>query len=206
MVVNGAYVEVLWNDKFIPKQSFTVEAWVRPDWSISDPKADRFVLDLRDHNPGTGFALFAQADLNQPGMYRWVGLMGNGGAGADGFTVVTADAIKLGSGGAAADVVYLAMIYDSPNNTLTLFVNGGVDGVGVQVANVPTYIPTTTQPLWIGAGAPFVARRPQPQQPPDVPASPLFPFLGAIQDVAIWRDALKVSDIQTRLRNGNGTT
>jgi Concanavalin A-like lectin/glucanases superfamily len=203
MVVNGAYVEVLWNDKFIPKQSFTVEAWVRPDWSISDPKADRFVLDVRDHNPGTGFALYAQADLNQPGVYHWVGLMGNGGAGTDGFTIVTADEIMLGSGGTPAGVVYLAMIYDAPNNTLTLFVNGGVDGVGVQVTAVPTYIPTTTQPLWIGAGAPYVDRRPQPD---GTLGSPLFPFVGAIQDVAIWRDALKVADIQTRLRNGNGTT
>jgi hypothetical protein len=95
------------------------------------------------------------------------------------------------------------MIYDAPNNTLTLFVNGGVDGVGVQVTAVPTYIPTTTQPLWIGAGAPYVDRRPQPV---GTLGSPLFPFVGAIQDVAIWRDALKAEDIQTRSRNGNGTT
>jgi hypothetical protein len=202
MVVNGAYVEVLWNDKFIPKQSFTVEAWVRPDWSVSDPKADRFVLDLRDRNPGTGFALFAQADLNQPGVYNWVALMGNGGMGADGFTPVTGGGVNLGSGGAPAAAVYLALTYDAPNQTLTFFVDGGVDGVGVQVTSVP-YVPTTTQPLWIGAGAPYVDRRPQPD---GTIGSPLFPFVGAIQDVAIWRDALKVVDIQTRLRNGNGTT
>jgi hypothetical protein len=202
MVVNGALVEVPWNDKFIPKQSFTVEAWVRPDWSISDPKADRFVLDVRDFNPGTGFAFFAQADLNQPGVYNWVALIGNGGMGADGFTPVTGGGVKLGSGGTPAAAVYLALTYDAPNQTLTFFVDGGVDGAGVQVTSVP-YVPTTTQPLWIGAGAPYVDRRPQPD---GTIGSPLFPFVGAIQDVAIWRDALKVVDIQTRLRNGNGTT
>jgi hypothetical protein len=88
MVVNGSYVEVLWNDKFIPKNSFTVEAWVRPDWSTSDPNADRFVLDMRDHNPGTGFALLAQADQNQPGVYHWLGVMGNGRARANGLSCV----------------------------------------------------------------------------------------------------------------------
>jgi hypothetical protein len=197
VVVDGSYVEVLWNDKFIPKQSFTVEAWVRPDWSVNDPNADRFVLDLRDNNPGTGFALFAQADLNQPGVYRWVALIGNGGMGADGFTPVTADAVKLGS----ADPVYLALTYDASNQTLTFFVNGGVDGVGVQVTSA--YVPTTTQPLWMGAGAPFVDRRPQPA---GTLGSPLFPFVGALQDVAIWGIALKNDDIQRRTRNGNGTT
>jgi hypothetical protein len=108
MVVNGSYVEVLWNDKFIPKQSFTVEAWVRPDWSTSDPNADRFVLDMRDRNPGAGFALLAQADQTQPGTYHWVGVIGNGGTGVDGFTLVTADEVTLGSGGAPAAPVYLA--------------------------------------------------------------------------------------------------
>jgi hypothetical protein len=196
---------VLWNDKFIPKQSFTVEAWARPDWSVNDPKADRYVMDSRDISPGTGFALFAQADPNQPGVYNWAGIMGNGDAGIKGFTIVVADAIVLRSGEPPADTVYLAMTFDATNQTLTLFVNGGNDGVGTAVPGV-SYMPNTTQPLWIGAGAPYVARRPQPAQPPDVPASPLFPFVGAIQDVAIWSDALSATDIQTRSRNGNGTT
>jgi hypothetical protein len=93
--------------------------------------------------------------------------------------------------------------YDAPSQTLTLFVNGGADGVGVQVPSVP-YLPNMTQPLWIGAGAPYVTRRMQPVGPD--PASPLFPFVGAIQDVAIWSDALKSDAIQTRTSNGNGTT
>jgi hypothetical protein len=205
MVVNGSYVEVSWNDKFIPKNSFTVEAWVRPDWTVNNPNADRFVLDLRDFNPGTGFALTAQADPTQPGVYHWAGIMGNGASGGAGFTPVVGDEIKLASGGAPAEPVYLAMTYDAPNQTLTLFVNGGGEGGGTKVLGVP-YMPNMTQPLWIGAGASYVPRRPQPLQPPDVPASPLFPFVGAIQDVAIWRDVLAPSDILTRFNNGSGNS
>src|SRR4051812_31640970 len=62
MVVNGCLVEVPFNTKFVPTTSFTVEAWVRPDWTAADPPAWRFVLDMRDLNPGRGIALFARAE------------------------------------------------------------------------------------------------------------------------------------------------
>jgi hypothetical protein len=201
MVVNGCYVEVPWNKKFIPTESFTVEAWVRPDWSGSDPQADRFVLDSRDLNPGTGFALYAQADPNQSGVYHWAGIMGNGASGSEGFTIVAGDEIKLGSVAMPAKPVYLALTYDAPNQTLTFYVNGGGEGGGIKVTSV-AYMANTTQPLWIGAGSPYVTRRPQPV---DILASPLFPFVGAIQDVAIYNDVLNPGDIVTHFNNGNGT-
>ena len=94
------------------------------------------------------------------------------------------------------------MTYDAPNQTLTVYVNGGGEGGGIKVTSV-AYMPNTTQPLWIGAGSPYVPRRTQPPGP-DV-ASPLFPFVGAIQDVAIYNDVLKASDIVTHFNNGNGT-
>jgi hypothetical protein len=37
-----------------------------------------------------------------------------------------------------------------------------------------------------------------------VVASPLFPFFGALQDVAIYNAALSPAVIQTHLQNGNG--
>lgn len=201
VVVNGCYVEVPFNVKFIPQASFTIEAWVRVDWSASDPHAWRFVLDMRDFNPGKGFALFAKAEDNQPGVYRWAGIVGNGSAGGAGFTILATDelTIPLSSAGTPAGPTYLALTYDSVSQTLTLFVNGQPQG---KVTSVP-YMPNTAQPLWIGAGAPFVARRPQPA---GVPGSPLFPFVGAIQDVAIYSAALTSDVILTHLNNGNGTT
>jgi Concanavalin A-like lectin/glucanases superfamily len=194
--VDGGYVEVPFNIKFVPQASFTVEAWVRADWTASDPQAWRVVLDMRDFNPATGFALFAQTDDDQPGTYHWAGVIGSGAAG---FTIVTGVElpITLGVAGMPVDPTYLALTYDGPSQTLTLFVNGEPQNNVSSVA----YVPNTTQPLWIGAGAPFVPRRPQPD---GVLASPLFPFVGALQDVAIYSAALQSGDIITHFQNGSG--
>ena len=54
------------------------------------------------------------------------------------------------------------MTFDTATLKLTLFVNGEQQG---QV-DAPMYAPNATQPLWIGAGAPFVAPRPQPDDKP----------------------------------------
>ena len=197
--VDGGYVEVPFNVKFVPQTSFTVEAWVRADWTASDPQAWRVVLDMRNISPGTGFALFAKTDDNQPGMYRWAGILGNGDSGTAGFTIIDSVElpITLGAAGMPVDPVYLALTYDGPSQTLTLFVNGEQQNKVTAVA----YVPNTTQPLWIGAGAPFAPRRPQPD---GVLAGPLFPFVGAIQDVAIYSAALQPGDILTHFNNGNG--
>jgi hypothetical protein len=200
VVVNGAYVEAPWNDKFVPKQSFTVEAWVRVDWTAADPHAWRFVLDMRERNPVTaGFAIYAKADDNAPGVYRWAAILGNGSAGFK-FLDNTEALIALKQPGAdSGTTFYLVLTYDSTSKTLTLFVNNEKAG---EINS--DYVPNTTQPLWIGAGAPYIARRPQPAGPD--PASPLFPFVGAIQDVAIYRAVLDAATMNTHFRNGNGTT
>jgi hypothetical protein len=189
MVVNGAYVEVPFNVKFVPQGSFTVEAWVRVGWTAGDPNAWRFVLDMRDLNPGKGFGLFAKPEDNQPGVYRWAGIVGNGDSGSAGFTILPSNelTITLSSDGTPPEPVYLALTFDG--QMLTLFVNGQPQG------NI------STNYVWIGAGAPYVARRPQPD---GVVASPLFPFVGAIQDVAIYSAALTSDVILTHYDNGSG--
>jgi uncharacterized membrane-anchored protein len=63
------------------------------------------------------------------------------------------------------------------------------------------YVPNTTKPLFIGAGVPFGLQRPQPV---GVAAGPLFPFVGALQDVAIYSKALGPDVILTHLHNGSG--
>ncbi len=201
VVVNGCYVEVPFNAKFIPETSFTIEAWVRPDWDSNATPANRFVLDSRDLNPDTGFALFAQAVDDQPGTYRWAGMVGNGGTGSEGFTVVPSEelTIMLGSAETPAASSYLALTFDAASQTLTLFVNGQALGS----ASSAVYVPNSTQPLWIGAAAPYVPRRPQPV---DALASPLFPFVGAIQDVAIYSAALSADTILLHFHNGRGNS
>jgi hypothetical protein len=198
VVVNGAYVEVPFVPKLLADTAFTIEAWVRVGWSDGDPDALRFVVDARDF-PGKGFAIFAKTEDNQPHVYRWAGVAGNGGAGLEGFTVVTTSemTITLSSGGSPPDPVYLALTCDG--QTLRLYVNGEQQGQGPLPS---AYVANTVQPLWIGAGAPYVDRR--PMQAAGMPGSPLFPFVGAIQDVALYRTALPASDISTHFRNGSG--
>ncbi len=197
MVVNGCYVEVPWNDKFIPKTSFTVEAWVRVDWTASDPHAYRSVLDMRERTPvTTGFAIFAKADDTMPGVYRWAAAIGDGSA-----TFVPLESNEMtitlkDPAASAGTIFYIALTYDG--QTLSLFVNGDPQG-GVAAG----YAPNAAQVLWIGAGTPYSPRRTQPAGPDA--ASPLFPFVGAIQDVAIYKIALDPETIGTHFRNGNGT-
>ncbi len=200
VVVNGCYVEVPWNMKFVPQGSFTVEAWVRVGWSDTDPDAWRFVLDMRDLNPGKGFALFAKNDDDQPGKYRWAAIIGNGSSGSAGFDIIPSEEllVTLSGMGTTPDPVYLALTFNSATNTATLFVDGEQQGTATSIS----YLPNTAQPLWIGAGAPFVTRR--PNQSADQPGSPLFPFHGAIQDVAIYSDALGPDVILLHHQNGTG--
>lgn len=198
VVVNGCYVEAPFVDKLMLPTSFTVEAWVRVDWTNNAPDAWRFVVDGRD-TPGKGFALFAKTEEGQPGVYRWAGFVGNGSPGSAGFSLVTTteSTISLSTSDTPAKPVYLALTYDGPTQTVTLFVDGQQQGQTTSVA----YLPNTTQPIWIGAGAAFVPRRPQPD---GVVGSPLFPFVGAIQDVALYRIALAPGDITTHFHNGSG--
>ena len=64
---------------------------MRVDWDASAPHAYRFVLDARDLDPCTGFALYAKADDNWPGIYHWEAATGNGGTGGAAFTLATSD-------------------------------------------------------------------------------------------------------------------
>jgi hypothetical protein len=198
MVVNGCYVEVPRNDKFIPKESFSVEAWVRVDWTADDPQAWRFVLDCREFSPATaGFGMFAKADDNLPGVYRWAAVLGDG---TGSFIYIDSGEVTITLKGTAAPTTpqYVAFTYDSSSQTLILYVNGEQQSTRTNVG----YAPNATQPLWIGAGSPFVPRRPQPA---GVAASPLFPFVGAIQDVAIYSTVLAPDAITLHFNNGNGT-
>ncbi len=201
IVVNGCYVNVPFNAAFNPPTSFTIEAWVRVDWDVNAPHAYRTVMDARGFNPCTGFALLAKADDNQPGVYHWEAMIGNGGNGSAGFTVTTSDdpPIALNDASLPAGVTYyLAVTYDGPSQTLILYVDGEQRGPKVTSA---VYAPNTTQPLWIGAGGSYVPMRPQP---PNVAGSPLFPFVGAIQDVAVYNAALTSDVILLHYHNGNG--
>jgi hypothetical protein len=143
MVVSGCYVEAPFNAKFIPATSFTLEAWVRPDWTADDPHAFRFVLDMREIAPATaGFGLCAKAVDGEPGVYAWRGIFGDGST-----AFVILDSIeapfKLKDPAAAAGTThYLALAYDADGQTLTLFVNGAQNAQATSVAYALNMTPT----------------------------------------------------------------
>jgi hypothetical protein len=195
--VNGGYVSVPLNVAF-NLSSFTVEAWVQVDWNETDPvnfpPALRFVVDSREFSGtnATGFALFATADNH------WaVGV----GSGAAGQTLLKGEKVAFNA------VSYVAATYDGNSQTLTLFVNGIVSAPAM--TGVP-FVANTTVPLFIGTGAPWQPLRPQPPAVQLSNTAPLSPFVGEIQDVAIYNIALPGGSMDTNdvifthAQNGKG--
>jgi hypothetical protein len=199
IAVNGGYVSVPQNAALNPP-SFTVEAWVRVDWNNTDPvnfpPAYRAVIDSRAFavNSATGFALFATPDNH------WAVSVGGGAAGQ---TTVTGETVMFNM------TSYVAATYDGASQTLTLF----VDGIRSSPAMAGVaYVPNATSPLFIGSGAPSSPLRPQPPAVPVNQTAPLLPFLGEIEDVAIYNIALPGGTMDandvifTHAQNGNGAS
>jgi hypothetical protein len=71
-------------------------------------------------------------------------------------------------------------------------------------------VQNATSPLFIGTGAPSFPLRPQPPAVPLDQTSPLTPFVGAIENVAIYNAALPGGNMDandvifTHAQNGNG--
>jgi len=168
--LDGAFVHVPPQAALNP-DSFTIEAWVRVEWDGTAERAVRCVIDSRDSD--TGFALLVNEDN------FWEARVGTGGGRM--FAAVTGDhTIRFGV------TYHVAATYDRASGALALFVDDeqylttGVD-----------YVRNTTQPLWIGAGFPFLSR-------------PLAPFKGKIQSVALYNTALRVDVLRRHSLNGNG--
>jgi len=161
--------------------SFTLEAWVKPQWSAGDPQI-RAVLVSANSTAGAGFALLATTDN------FWQIQVGIGGGN---FTPVTAtENIPLNSPVAQ----YLAVTFDSVTQALTLFVGtveGGFNSFSSTLMNA--YVPedsSSSTSLFIGMGR------------PDMPGG-MFPFNGFIQDVAIYNVALEAGIVQGHFMLGS---
>jgi hypothetical protein len=217
MVVNGGYVLVGFDNGWNPTSSFTIEAWVAVMWQSTDTPALRAVLDGRGQNQQgppicQGFALIALPDDGQtmpPFTYHWAVMVGNGAE--DFITLIdSGQAIKLFVPGLddqlenGPPAYYLAATYESSMQILTLYVSD-VSGTTTSTTATPPpptpnplYTTNTASPLYIGAGAPYLIAN----QPSGVP--PLFPFHGAIQDVAIYNISLTAAQIAQNFTMGRG--
>jgi hypothetical protein len=73
--VNGGYVSVPFDPALNPTKAdgFTLEVWVRVEWSAADPAADRvLMISIETTGAATGFGLLASRDN------IWQGLVGTG--------------------------------------------------------------------------------------------------------------------------------
>jgi hypothetical protein len=180
---DGGFVTVPANATCNPPV-FTVECWVRPEWTANDEPAHRMIIDSRDSvdDVQSGFGLWVNDDGN------WEATLGAAGPGS--FTLVTGPKASLDSN------THLVLTY--AGEFAALFVNGERFGVGTQVLD---FIPNTTQPLTIGVG---LARLPPRTSPADFLFFPLFPFKGKIQNVAIYKAVLSDQTILSHSMHGKG--
>jgi hypothetical protein len=184
VVVDGGFVTVPFDAGLNPDDAFTLEAWVRPDWSAGEGRFRCVINGLAfDGTNFTGFVIFANADD------QWEAWFGDGSP----APVIAPD--RMGSIHFPVEfgvVTHLVATYDSAapgGPTLTLWVNGESEAAGV-VSATP-YIANTTVPIFIGLSAPWTS-------------SGLWPFKGAIQDVAIYKRALNQTEITTHTASGQG--
>ena len=196
MQVDGGYVSVPFDAAINPPAAggFSIEAWVRVEWTAADPVAFRMVVDCRTvtlpagTNP-KGFALYATPDNH------WEVVIGMDAAGS--LTATSASAIKLAPG---ADITYLVAMYNDAARMLMLYVDGQVADMKPLMAT-DAYVPNDASHLFIGAGAPYFQLRTVKGQ---TDRAPLTPFRGLIQDVALYSRPLGLGDVTTHLTKGKG--
>lgn len=184
ILVDGGFVEVLYQAALNPQPPFTLEAWVVANWTASDPPAVRTVVESAVPPNAQGFDLFATSDN------YWAAAVGTSSGIVQARPAPGSNqTIMLNS------VHFLVMTYDGASLTLW------VDPVDIkaapyaQVTQAPgtSFVPAPSPiPLYIGTGR------------PDLSTGPQNPFNGNIQDVAFYNAVLDLNTIVQHYVNGNG--
>ncbi|MDQ1451166.1 MAG: hypothetical protein QOK38_1032, partial [Acidobacteriaceae bacterium] len=143
MQTNGGYVSVPFDPAFNPTKAegFTLEAWVRVEWTADAAPAIRVIMTSLESVGGfKGYALFTTPDNH------WAALVGNG----TGLTQAIGGAILFET------TNHLVATYDGSD--LILYVNGGQSSPTTPA----DYHPAAANPLYIGVGRPDL---PEPHAP-----------------------------------------
>ena len=196
----GGYVSIPWAANSPALTDFTLEAWVKPRWTVTGFNWVVFAA----RTGSTGFSLFIN-DQNQ-----WQFAIGNGTALSMVNTMVPAAVNN--------SLTYVAVTFVSATQVLSLWLNPaseGSDGNTPAPPPTPAWPPSpattttyvaidSTQPLtfFIGAGDNQNAQTPRTQD--GGPGAPLLPFQGEIQSVALYNTALDPSDLASHFQNGAG--
>lgn len=184
MQTDGGFVTVEANATCNPPV-FTIECWVKPEWSENDPPADRRIIDSTDVAPASRFGYA----MGVNGEGKWSALLGSS---SGMFVEVVAEKAELNV------ATHFVLTFDG--EFAGLFVNGTRIGVGTQVLG---FAPNTVRPIVIGVGGPFLAPRTAGAVEPP-PLFPFLPFKGKIQDVAIYKAVLDDTTIMNHSEHGKG--
>ena len=167
--------------------SFTVEAWVFPgDWQ---PGNLHVVVNSAEFDGPAirGFSIVALWDDAQQKSF-WSAGLGT----ASGLVSINGPEVKT-----PPTRTYLALSYDGPSSTATLYVATAPDDWDVLFSQtVPDYSPVQFNALYIGA-----VHLGLPAQPLPPPAPPVdFPFIGRIQEVALYGQPLSRDTLEFHRR------
>ena len=188
----GGYVSIPWAPGSPSLTEFTLEAWIKPRWTVT---GFSWVVFSAHTGTGTGFALFINTQ-NQ-----WQLSVGNG-------TTLTPFNTNVPAPVNPSSTTFVAMTFKSTggtNGTLSLWINPGNDDPSVQptpaFTTQTTYVAVdSTQPVtfFIGAGDNQDVLRTQAGGP----GAPLVPFQGLIQSVALYNSALEPTDLASHFADG----
>jgi Concanavalin A-like lectin/glucanases superfamily len=191
----GGYVSIPWAANSPPLTEFTLEAWVKPRWTVT---GFMWVLFAARTGQGTGFVIFVN-DQNQ-----WEFNIGNGTAVTGVNTMVPAP-LNLSS------ATYVAVTFKSTSGTtgtLSLWIDPSSDDEDPSVpptasfATQTTYAeidPTQAVTFFIGAGDNQNATL---RTQAGGPGAPQGPFQGLIQSVALYNTALEPTDLASHFADG----
>jgi hypothetical protein len=182
----GGYVSIPWSAQDPQLPQFTLEAWIKPNWTVTGILWVVFSALINN----TGFRVLIN-DKNQLAV-----VIGNGTA--NNMEYALSSAIDL------TTMTYIAVTCDLSGN-VTLFASGVSDTpVPVQTQTFPStgYVPVVPTPevtYFIGAG-----ENDQPLRTPTANpnGAPEFPFQGQIQSVALYNSA--GVDIKSHFSSGAG--
>jgi hypothetical protein len=195
----GGYVSIPWAANSPPLTDFTLEAWIKPRWTVM---GFQWVVFAARTGQGTGFVIFIN-DQNQ-----WQLGIGNGTA----LTAVNT-MVPAAVNGA---LTYVAVTFESATQVLSLWINPASDAdSNTPPPPTPAWPPSPatttpyvaidpTQPVtfFIGAGDNQNAQSPRTQA--GGAGAPLVPFQGLIQSVALYNTALDPTDLASHFENGAG--
>jgi hypothetical protein len=189
---NGGYVKVFdaaTQDQLNRANDFSVTAWVVPESPVSPgDKSFRSVLTSRaDNTNSKGFMIYLGPDLTTPSdpAYYWQVWVGVGAGDLNWQNRLVGPPVDFGSPG-NTPVTFLAVTYESMTKTVKLYVSPPEEGTPAGTLTLASPLaPSQGAPLYIGAGKTDVPDQPQPGP------GPQYFFRGRIQEVKLWRIALK---------------